>query len=168
MIDPIETERLILRPCQMADLDTFALICSDPLVMQYIGNGQPIDYAATQTLLEWIISQHQKWGFGLLAITIKETQQFIGFCGLIQQMVDDVVHIELGYRLDRAFWGKGIASEAAKAVKQYAHHSLRIANLISIIHQNNMASKKVAQKIGMAYWKTTVFKDQNVDVYHSV
>lgn len=47
MTELIETERLILRPCQIEDLDAFAMICSDPLVMQYIGNGQPIDYAAT-------------------------------------------------------------------------------------------------------------------------
>jgi [ribosomal protein S5]-alanine N-acetyltransferase len=167
MTEPIETERLILRPCQMEDLDAFAVICSDPLVMQYIGNGQPIDYAATQFLLGWIMDQHATRGFGLLAITLKETQQFLGFCGLIEQTVDEKAQIELGYRLDRGFWGKGIASEAAKAVKYYAHQTLQIAELISIIHPNNIASKRVAQKIGMQYWKKTVFKGHEVDIFHS-
>ena len=167
MNDPIETERLILRPFQLQDLEGLALICSDPLVMQYIGDGRALDYDPTRQLLDRIMTQHAKSGFGLLAITLKESQQLLGFCGLIAQTVDEANHIELGYRLDRAFWGRGIASEAAKMVKDYSHQTLHIPYLISIIHQKNMASKKVAQKIGMNYWKSTVFKGQEVDVFHS-
>lgn len=167
MNDPIETERLILRPFQTQDLDSLALICNDPLVMQYIGDGRILDREGTQHLLTWIMTRHAKCGFGLLAITLKETHQLLGFCGLFEQTVDEANHIELGYRLDRAFWGRGIASEAAKAVKDYSHITLHIPYLISIIHQKNVASKKVAQKIGMHYWKSTVFKGQTVDVFHS-
>ena len=92
MNDPIETERLILRPFQLQDLEGLALICSDPLVMQYIGDGRALDYDTTRQLLDRIMTQHAKSGFGLLAITLKESQQLLGFCGLIAQTVDEANH----------------------------------------------------------------------------
>ncbi len=75
MNDPIETERLILRPFQIQDLDGLALICSDPLVMQYIGDGRALDYDTTQQLLVRIMNQYAKSGFGLLALTLKESHR---------------------------------------------------------------------------------------------
>jgi len=79
--------------------------------------------------------------------------------------VDEENFIELGYRLDQAFWGKGMATEAALAIKNYALNQLKIPTLISIIHHENVASKNVALKIGMKLMKKTTFKDVVVDVY---
>ena len=161
----IETERLILRPFTPNDLDNFALICADPEVMRFIGNGKPLNQEAVKGLLTGIISQYEELGFGLLAVTLKENNQLLGFCGLIRQIVDEEPHIELGYRLARAFWNKGIATEAAQSIKDYAFNQLNIANLVSIIHVDNMASKRVAQKVGLIHIKTTHFKEKLVDVY---
>ena len=73
--------------------------------------------------------------------------------------------LSLAIRLDSAFWGQGIATEAAQAMKNYAFNQLNIAHLISIIHVDNMASKQVAQKVGLSHIKQTHFKGNLVDVF---
>ncbi len=163
----IETERLILRSFNIEDLDAFSTICADPQVMRYIGNGQALDKEAVKQLILLIMSNYEKQGFGLLAITLKENNKLLGFCGLIQQIVDGESYTELGYRLDRAFWGMGIATEAANAVKEYAFSQLNINYLISIIHVDNLASKRVAEKVGLMFLKQTHFKGNVVDVFYS-
>jgi ribosomal-protein-alanine N-acetyltransferase len=161
----IETQRLVLRPFNLEDLDAFSLICSDPKVMRFIGDGQPLDKETVRERMEsWIIS-YEEQGFGLLALTLKENGKLLGFCGLMRQVVDGESYIELGYRLDSAFWGQGIASEAAKTVRDFAFKQLGLTHLISIIHVDNLASKKVAQNIGMNHLKRTHFKGVLVDVY---
>jgi ribosomal-protein-alanine N-acetyltransferase len=161
----LETKRLILRAFDLDDLDAFALICADPEVMRFIGNGKALEKEATKELLVWIISQYEELGFGLLAVTLKEDNKLLGFCGLIRQLIDNETHIELGYRLDRAFWGQGIATEAAYAIKDYAFNQLNIPHLVSIIHVDNMASKQVAQKVGLSHMKQTNFKGNLVDIF---
>jgi [ribosomal protein S5]-alanine N-acetyltransferase len=161
----IETQRLVLRPFNLEDLDAFSLICADPEVMRFIGNGQPLDKETVRQQMESWITSYEKLGFGLLALALKENNKLLGFCGLMPQVVDGESYIELGYRLDRAFWGEGIASEAAKSVRDFAFKQLRLTHLISIIQVDNLASKKVAQNIGMNHFKRTHFKNVLVDVY---
>ncbi|MBA2649606.1 MAG: GNAT family N-acetyltransferase [Legionella sp.] len=162
----IETERLLLRPFTMEDLDDFSRICADPEVMRFIGEGIPLDKEAVKQRMESWISLYKEQGFGLLALTLKENKKLIGFCGLIQQIVDGEAYIELGYRLDRDYWGKGIATKVALIMKDYAFQHLEIPYLISIIHVDNLASKSVVQKIGMNLLERTLFKDVLVDVFY--
>lgn len=161
----LETKRLILRAFDLDDLGAFALICADSEVMRFIGNGKVLEKEATKELLVWIISQYEELGFGLLAVILKENNKLLGFCGLIRQIIDNETHIELGYRLDSAFWGQGIATEAAHAIKDYAFNQLNISHLVSIIHVDNMASKQVAQKVGLSHMKQTNFKGNLVDIF---
>ena len=116
-------------------------------------------------ITSWI-DLYKQHTYGLLALTLKGNHQLIGFCGLLHQIVDEENFIELGYRLDQAFWGNGMATEAALAIKNYALNELKIPTLISIIHHENMASKKVASKVGMTLLKKTNFKDVLVDVFY--
>lgn len=162
----IETERLILRPFTPDDLHDFSLICADPEVMRFIGMGKTLDRETVeQQMISWI-SLYPEQGFGLLALTLKDTKRLIGFCGLLQQTVDGKSYIELGYRLERDSWNKGIATEAAKSIKDDARKRLKIPYLISIIHIENFASKSVAQKIGMTLMKRTDFKGIPVDIFY--
>ena len=162
----LETKRLILRSFNLDDLDAFALICADSEVMRFIGNGKTLEKEATKELLVWIISQYEEFGFGLLSVTLKENNKLLGFCVLIRQVIDNETHIELGYRLDRAFWGQGIATEAAHAIKDYAFSQLNSPHLVSIIHIDNMASKQVAKKVGLSPMKQTLFKGNLVDIFY--
>lgn len=161
----IETDRIFLRPFCMEDIHRFSEICANPNVMRYIGNGQPVSRdMIAEKIPEWM-ALYAKQKYGLMALVLKKTEVLIGFCGLIHQMVDGNEYIELGYRLDEAHWGKGIATEAAIAVRDYAFNVLKIPVLISIIHHKNHASKRVANKIGMRLMKQTSFKNIMVDVF---
>lgn len=161
----IETDRIFLRPFCSNDIEPFAKICANPNVMRYIGDGKPVSLdIIAEKIPEWI-EGYEKHKYGLLALVIKETNELIGFCGLIHQTVDGEEYIELGYRLDEAYWGKGIATEAAVAVRDYVFNVLEIPLLISIIHHQNEASKRVAKKVGMEWMKKTKFKNVLVDVF---
>lgn len=161
----IETARLIMRPFIMDDVAPFSKICANPKVMRYIGNGQSLDRETVKTQITNWINLYERQGYGLLAIRLKENNPQIGFCGLLHQMIDEENLIELGYRLEEKYWGKGLATEAALAIKDYALNQLKISRLISIIHHENLASKNVASKVGMKFMKKTKFKDVLVDVY---
>lgn len=161
----IETDRIFLRPFCIDDIEPFAKICANPNVMRYIGDGKPVGLdIIAEKIPEWI-ELYEKQKYGLMALVIKKTNELIGFCGFINQTVDEVEYIELGYRLDEAYWGKGIATEAAVAVRDYAFNVLDIPMLISIIHHQNDASKRVAKKVGLRLMKQTNFKNAMVDVF---
>lgn len=161
----IETDRIFLRPFSIDDIEPFAKICANPNVMRYIGDGKPVSRdVIAEKIPEWIALYEQQ-KYGLMALILKETDVLIGFCGLIHQTVDEIKYIELGYRLDEAYWGKGIATEAAIAVRNYAFNVLNIPMLISIIHHQNDASKRVAKKVGLQLMKQTNFKNVLVDVF---
>lgn len=161
----IETERILLRPFCIKDIERFAEICANPKVMRYIGDGKPVSRdVIAKKMPEWI-ALYEKQQYGLMALVLKDTDKLIGFCGFIHQTVDGSDYIELGYRLDEAYWGKGIATEAAVAVKNYAFNVLEIPMLISIINHHNDASKRVAKKVGMRLMKQTTFKNVLVDVF---
>ncbi len=149
----------------MEDVKRFSEICANPNVMRYIGDGKPMDIETVKARIEHWIAFYETQNYGLMALTTKEDNQLIGFCGLIHQIVDGVEQIELGYRLDEKFWGKGIATEAAIAVKEYAFNQLNISMLISIIHHKNIDSKRVAEKVGMKLMSKTTFKTVKVDIY---
>lgn len=161
----LETDRLYFRAFSLDDIEPFSEICANPNVMRYIGDGKPADHESiTKKIEEWI-QLYEKNKFGLMAIVIKNTNKFIGFCGLMHQTVEDKEYIELGYRLDESYWGRGLATEAAIAVRDYAFKVLEIPLLISIIHYKNEASKRVAKKVGMTFMKQTNYKGIVVDVF---
>lgn len=161
----VETDRIFLRHFCIDDIEPFAEICSNPNVMRYIGDGQPVGLdIIAEKIPEWI-ALYEKQKYGLMALVMKETKELIGFCGFIHQIVDGDEYIELGYRLDEAYWGKGIATEAATAARDYAFNVLEVPLLISIINHQNDASKRVAKKVGMKLMKQTNFKNVQVDIF---
>jgi RimJ/RimL family protein N-acetyltransferase len=96
----------------------------------------------------------------------KDGREVIGFCGLSRfSDVGGRPETELGYRLARASWGRGFATEAARAVRDYAFDTLGIPRLISIIDPRNAASIRVAGKTGMRYEKEVTFQGHLVHIY---
>jgi RimJ/RimL family protein N-acetyltransferase len=110
----------------------------------------------------WLRACHelyQSWGYGPYALVEKGSQAVIGYCGLF--FFPDIggqAEVEIGYRLARAVWGRGYATEAAKAVHDYAFTVLGIKRLIAIIDPSNIASIRVAKKIGMLYEKEVMLQ----------
>ncbi len=88
---------------------------------------------------------------GLWATIFKETGAFIGRCGLLPWTIDGREEVEVAYLLDKAYWGQGLATEAAGAIADYAHNTLGLKRLICLIDEGNIASRRVAEKIGMRF-----------------
>jgi ribosomal-protein-alanine N-acetyltransferase len=146
----IETERLALRRLTMDDLDALAAIYRDPDVRRYFPEGT-LTHEQTKEELEWIIDVYYgEYGFGLWATTQKETNEFIGRCGLLPWTIDGRGEVEVAYLLAKPYWGQGFGTEAARAILAYGFEELRLSRLICLIHPANAASVKVAVKIGMS------------------
>lgn len=159
-----ETPRLSLRYFTPDDLDSLTPILADPEVMQYSISGVKTR-SDTEEFINRRLSCYQKYNFGLYAIIHKASQQLIGYCGLLVWDFETGEEIEIGYRLARAYWGQGLATEAAIAVRDYAQNQLNINRLICIIEPDNIRSIRVAEKLGMNHEQDTIIKGINVKIY---
>jgi ribosomal-protein-alanine N-acetyltransferase len=149
----IETNRLILRRLRPADLDALFALYRDPEVRKYFPEGT-LTYEETKEELAWIIDVYYgQYGYGLWATIYKETGAFIGRCGLIPWTIDQRLEVEVAYLLDKAYWGQGLATEAAQAIVQYAFEQLQLSRLICLFDPEHQASRNVAEKMGMTLEK---------------
>jgi RimJ/RimL family protein N-acetyltransferase len=112
-----------------------------------------------------MLSSYKEYNFGLYAVIHQKSQQLIGFCGLLLWSFEEQPEIEIGYRLARDYWGQGLGTEAARAVKDYAWNNWGFNRLICIIQPENTRSIRVAEKIGMHYERDTIFMDLDVNIY---
>ncbi len=149
----LETDRLILRHQAPEDLDDlFALYC-DHDVSRYISDA-PRNYEEARKELEWHMNGHpEQPELGLWATIHKETNRFIGRCGLLPWSIDGKKEIEVAYLIKKAYWGQGLGTEAAQAVLDYGFERLNLSRLICLIDEENLASIRVAEKIGMTFEK---------------
>jgi len=162
----IETERLILREYEEADLDPLHRIFSDPETMKFY--PAPFSLQKTRDWIKRNQERYRKDGFGLWAVCLKETNECIGDCGLVKQMVDDRIEVEIGYHINKQYWSKGYATEAAKACKAYGFSQLGLNKLISIIDPKNAPSIRVAEKIGFTKEKEVFIFGKNHAIYSGV
>ena len=144
----LETERLYLREMNQNDFGSLCKILQDEKAM-YAYEGAFSD----EEVQEWLdrqIARYQKWGFGLWAVILKETNEMIGQCGLTMQPWKETEVLEIGYLFQRLYWHNGYAIEAARACKKYAFEKLDAKEVCSIIRDTNTASQNVAVRNGMA------------------
>jgi ribosomal-protein-alanine N-acetyltransferase len=146
----LETERLILRPMLETDIDALHLIFTDPIVMASFG-GELLNREQMQRWLQRNLDHQNQYGYGLFSVILKESGELIGDCGLEQMEVEGVQVAELGYDFRSDYWNQGYATEAACVVRDYAFNILKLPQLISLIRVGNLASKRVAEKVGMAF-----------------
>lgn len=146
----VETERLILRTFNPGDDEALMQVFADPEVMRY-GNGTQ----NAEWVTNWITSclfNYDRLGFGLWAVVEKRSGKAIGYCGLTQfPNVNGRSETEIGFRLAKAYWGNGFATEAALAVRDFAFNILKLQRLIAIVDSKNANSINVIKKIGMQY-----------------
>lgn len=166
MIDPPEltTERLRLRAWRDDDIDAYAALCADPEVMRHLRGPMTRDTAADQ-----INAFRQHWideGFGLWCATHADNDECIGFIGLaVPRFLPEVLpSVEIGWRLARAAWGRGLATEGARATVDFAFGPLGLDRLVSITLPENRSSWNVMQKLGMTLERTAVHPERGVDV----
>ena len=149
----LETNRLLLRHLVLADLDNLFALYRDPDVSRYIPDA-PHNESEVREEIQWHMHGHPQYPeLGLWATIYKETNQFIGRCGLLPWTIDGTNEVEVAYLINKAYWGQGLGTEAAQALLRYGFETLNLPRLVCLIDQDNLASIKVAQKIGMAFEK---------------
>ena len=147
----IETARLRHRMLSLHDLDELLVILSDPEVMKYLGveAGTIPSREEAKTLLRKMIEFWSDHGFGRWAVVNKEDGKLIGLCGF--RLLDGMP--ELFYLFAKANWGKGLATESARASLRYGFEELGFAHIVAVARHANTASTRVMVKIGMRYQK---------------
>ncbi|WP_436521235.1 GNAT family N-acetyltransferase [Actinoplanes sp. HUAS TT8] len=157
----LTTPRVVLRPWRDDDLDAMAAITADPEVMRYIHDGRPLDRAATAERLALWRRHWDEHGFGLYAVELRETGELAGFTGLaVPTFLPEIMPaVEIGWRLGRPYWGKGLATEAARAVVSRAGTDFGLKRLVSVHIVGNEASARVMVKLGMRLERETVQPD---------
>jgi RimJ/RimL family protein N-acetyltransferase len=146
------TERLVLRAWRPSDRAPFARLNADPEVVRFVGDGAPLTRAASDGLLDAIEAHWHEHGFGLWCAAAREDpDDCLGFVGLaVPSFLPAVLPaVEVGWRLARPAWGRGLATEAARASLRHAFDDLELESVISVIDPINERSIRVAQKLGM-------------------
>jgi RimJ/RimL family protein N-acetyltransferase len=158
----IETERLVLRKPRLEDAPAAAEHLGDPEVMRFIGvGGETVPPEACVEVVRKWLARWRVNGFGQLAVVRREDGRFLGRAGLLVWdragadgwCASDLLaaadpQVELGWTLAREHWGRGYATEAAAAIRDWAFAELELDRLISIIHPDNRSSERVAEKLG--------------------
>ena len=145
----LETERLILRRLVIEDLNDLFVLYSDPEIRKYFPDGAK-NFNDTKEELEWYLNGHPEHPeLGLWATIHKETGKFIGRCGLLPWEIDGKLEVEIAYLLDKTHWHQGLATDAALGIMKYGFENLNLSRLICLMHPENLASRRVAERIGM-------------------
>lgn len=160
----LETERLYMREMTQTDFSSLCRILQDEKVM-YDYEGA-FSNAEVQEWLDRQLDRYKKWGFGLWAVILKETDGMIGQCGLTMQPWKDRDVLEIGYLFEHRYWHMGYAAEAAKACKEYAFETLDADEVCSIIRDTNISSQNVAIRNGMTKQDYWVKHYKGVDMPH--
>ncbi|MGG0658715.1 GNAT family N-acetyltransferase [Rummeliibacillus pycnus] len=147
----LETNNLYLREFILEDFSSLHIIFSDEETMKYYPS--PFCIEKTKKWIEKNQQRYNKDGFGLWAVCLKGTDQVIGDCGLTKQQVDGKLEVEIGYHINKKYWGKGYATEAATSCKEFGLYQLGVNKMISIIDPQNSQSIRVAEKIGFTLEK---------------
>lgn len=147
----LETERLILRELRMDDLDELYAILSDKESMLHY--PETFSLTKSKKWIEWNRENYKRHGFGLWAVVLKESKQFIGDCGITLQEIEGSMVPEIGFHINKAYCKRGYATEAALACRDYAFNVLGFSTLYSYMKYTNKASCRVAEKTGMKYIK---------------
>ena len=125
----LETERMVLRRMEMADVDGLMGIFSDPVAMRYYPGTK-----SRQEAEEWVRRMQENYrdhGFGLWVAVLEDSGEFAGQCGLTVQQVEGKDEVEIGYLFLRQFWGRGLATEAARAARDHGFNTLGYERLVS-------------------------------------
>jgi RimJ/RimL family protein N-acetyltransferase len=146
----IVTPRLVLRAWEDRDREPWRAMCADPEVMRYIADGSPLGAAESDESIERFRRCWREDGFSFWALELRDSGRFIGFCGM-QPVPDGSGRIEIGWRLERAAWGRGYATEAALPARDFAFAQCGLDRLVALFQPPNVASLRVMEKLGMTY-----------------
>jgi RimJ/RimL family protein N-acetyltransferase len=144
--DSLETERLVLRMFRESDTDAYAEMVGDPEVMRFLGGGQPVPRAEAWRNMAMVLGHWHLRGYGMWAVEEQASGELVGRVGCWRP--EGWPGLEVGWTLRRRFWGRGYATEAARASVAYAFEALDQTRVISLIAPENVNSIRVAERLG--------------------
>ena len=153
----LETERLRLRQFaqDLSDLEALNAIQSDAEHMRYYPH--PFSLDESRGWIERRLAEYEEHGYSLWAVEDGSTDEFLGCVGPVHQLVDEVDELELGWSITPRRARQGIATEAARACRDWCFRELDVDHLIALVRPENEASRRVSEKVGMSVWKGTVY-----------
>jgi RimJ/RimL family protein N-acetyltransferase len=140
----LETERLLIRSFEVADVEPYSRIVADQEVMRFL-TGRAESYDEAKQYIEECIASERDRGYSRYAVLLKSVRQLIGFCGF--KWIDK--DIDFGWRYARKFWGTGYGTEAARAVLRYGLVELKLPRIVAVALPENIGSIRIMQKIGL-------------------
>jgi ribosomal-protein-alanine N-acetyltransferase len=154
----LETERLLLRGPEPSDLDGYASVFGDPEVVRFLGMGRQTREESSAAI-ERMMRHWERHGIGLFSVVRKSDERLLGRAGFLlwdserwvhamREDLDGPLETEIGWTLGSAFWNRGYATEAALACRDWALGERGLTRLVSVIAPGNLASIRVAEKIG--------------------
>ncbi|WP_271855699.1 GNAT family N-acetyltransferase [Patiriisocius marinus] len=155
----LETERLLIRPFTLADVDGVFEFASNKLCQQHTGNDVITSKEAAQDLIENVwLKDYAEFGYGRFAVIHKTDNKIIGFNGI--KFLKDIQATDLGYRFLPEYWGKGIATEASKPILKFAFEDKKLAEVIATVYPENSASTAVLKKLGFQHIETKTYPEE--------
>lgn len=158
-----ETERLKMISFDINDTDLLFQLTSNADVMKFF--PKILNHQETFEMICKILEHYKQYGHCFWKLLLKTDEQFIGIAGLLHQDIEGQEETEIAYRIIREHWNKGYATEAAQACREYAQNILGKKRLISLILPENIASIRVAQKLGAQKEKSVLFNGKDHDVF---
>lgn len=144
-----ETERLVVRYLEDADLPDFYAVCSDPVAMKYMGDGEPLTEEQTALWIQKSKANYSDHAFGCMAVISKQHNSFTGFCGLVY--APGSTDVEIIYALAQPYWGQGLATEVAMSMLKFGLDQCNLPEILATIDPQNTNSVKVVEKLGMTF-----------------
>jgi RimJ/RimL family protein N-acetyltransferase len=160
----LETPRLLLRENVLEDAPFFLELNSDPEVTQHTGDGAFKNVEEAEAIVRYVIAQYEANGYGRWLVSLKETGESLGWCGL--KYHSDSGDTDLGYRLMKRYWGKGYATEAGRACLDYGFKEFGLKRIIGRVATGNLASIQVLKKLGMTFFGEDHLHDSPAYIYH--
>ena len=152
----LETERLILRSFRADDIDVMAQLFADPDFMRF-SLGVFTERKQTVAFIEKVMGWDRAGIPSQFAVVLRSKTGIVGYCGFFQHP-EVPGEIEIGYRLNPDYWNRGLITEAARAVRDHAFADLKLPRVISLIHPENIPSRRVAEKNGLKVEREITFR----------
>lgn len=160
----VRTDRLLIRNFILSDAKLIFELDTDPDVMRFIGGKRPESIDDSIATLERQFVYYRKHpGFGVFAVVLNDTNEFIGWGAL--KYLDTSDKIEVGYRLMKKFWGNGYATEITFALLKHAFENLKLNEVYGVTQPDNYASQKVLKKAGLKYFETAKYYNADLEVF---